>query len=134
MDVLNTPARKEIVSFLEKTYSPVDVERIIKFLRAKGLNTNKVTVYRTLNFLYDKGYVEKLEFGEGKFRYELKKNHHHHLICSKCGKIEDVRGEFLEKIEREIYKDKGFKVKNHYLEFFGLCSDCLLEDNNSWKQ
>jgi Fur family ferric uptake transcriptional regulator len=88
------------------------------------LSTNKVTVYRIMDYLYQNGIVDKMEFGEGKYRYEIKKNHHHHLICTNCGKIEEVEGDFLKKLEEEIYKTKRFKVKNHSLEFFGLCKDC----------
>lgn len=129
MDIKYAPARKAIKDFLYKSNSPVDAEEIINFLRSKHLNTNKVTVYRNLDFLYKNGFVEKLEFGEGKFRYEFKKNHHHHLICTECGKIEDVRGEFLSRMESEIFRDKTFKVNSHSLEFFGICQTCQGKNN-----
>ena len=119
-----TPARIAITDFLSKSDSPVDILQVINFLRSKDLNTNKVTVYRIMDFLLKNKVVDRVEFGEGKFRYEIKKNHHHHLICIECGKIDDVEGEFMKKMEEEIYKDKQFKVKYHSLEFFGLCKSC----------
>ena len=68
MDLKNTPARAAISEFLNSSPFPVDIEEIIGFLRSKHLNTNKVTVYRNIEMLYQKGIVERLEFGEGKFR------------------------------------------------------------------
>ncbi len=128
MDLKSTPARDAILCFLKSSKSPVDVEQIIEYLRSNNLNTNKVTVYRNIERLYKDGEVERLEFGEGKFRYELKKNHHHHLICTGCGKIEEVEGDFLNKMEEEIYRTGGFKVKNHVLEFYGLCRKCQIKN------
>ncbi|HUD09242.1 MAG TPA: transcriptional repressor [Patescibacteria group bacterium] len=119
-----TPARSIIIEFLSNSKSPVDVEQIISFLRSKKLNTNKVTVYRIIELLLQNGIVERLEFGEGKFRYELKKKHHHHLVCQNCGKIQDVEIGVIEKLEKEIQKNKHFQVQSHSLEFFGLCENC----------
>lgn len=119
-----TPARTSIIEFLSNSKTPVDVEQIINYLRSKKLATNKVTVYRTMDFLYKNGIVERFEFGEGKFRYEIKKNHHHHLICTNCGRIEDIEGEYLEKLEKDIFKNSKFKVMSHSLEFFGICKSC----------
>jgi len=119
-----TPARLAINEFLSSANTPVDAEQIIQYLRSQKLDTNKVTVYRVLDFLFKNQMIEKVEFGEGKYRYELKKNHHHHLICNNCGKIQDVEVSVIEKLEKEIQKDKNFKVQSHSLEFFGLCSNC----------
>ncbi len=124
MNLKNTPARSAIYDFLVRSSSPVDAGQIIKFLRSKNLNTNKVTVYRNLDALFKNGLLERVEFGEGKFRYEFKKNHHHHLICTNCGKIEDISGEYLTVIENKIRKENGFIVKSHSLEFYGLCRNC----------
>lgn len=122
--VRKTPARSAVTEFLKKSKEPVDVSQIIDSLKRTELNTNRVTVYRIMDYLYQNGIVDRMEFGEGKFRYEIKKAHHHHLICTNCGKIEEVQGDFLQKLEEEIYKTKGFRVKSHSLEFFGLCADC----------
>lgn len=119
-----TPVRSAINDFLLTSKFPVDVEQIINFLRSKNMDTNKVTVYRTIDFLFQNGIIDRLEFGEGKFRYEFKKGDHHHLICSNCGKVEDVEDKHMKNLEKKIYLNKGFMVKNHSLEFFGLCRDC----------
>jgi Fur family ferric uptake transcriptional regulator len=119
-----TPARLAVSKFLSSANTPVDAEQIIQYLRSQNLETNKVTVYRILDILFKNQIIDRVEFGEGKYRYELKKNHHHHLICNDCGKIQDVGGNVVEKLEKEIQKNKHFQVQSHSLEFFGLCSDC----------
>jgi len=124
LNLKKTPARLAISEFLSTSNTPVDVEEIIKHLRAQDLDTNKVTVYRILDFLFKNQIIDRVEFGEGKYRYELKKNHHHHLICTNCGKIQDVEGNLVENLEKNIQKDKNFQVKSHSLEFFGLCLNC----------
>jgi hypothetical protein len=59
-------------------------------------------------------------------RYELlQEGHHHHVICSKCRKVQDVVLKVdLDAEEHKIQKDTGFKIQSHSLEFFGLCTDC----------
>ena|ERR1035437_3535877 len=119
-----TPARLAISEFLTGANTPVDAEQIIQYLRSQKLDTNKVTVYRTLDFLFKNQAIDRVEFGEGKYRYELKKNHHHHLICTNCGKVQDVEGNLVENLEKKIQEDKGFMIQGHSLEFFGLCANC----------
>lgn len=119
-----TPAREAIIDFLSVSKSPADATDILKFLRSKNLNTNKVTVYRNLENLYKNGTLERLEFGEGKYRYELQKDDHHHLICTNCGSIADIPDDHMEDFEAEIKHKTGFLVKRHSLEFFGLCKNC----------
>lgn len=118
-----TTARIAVLNLLEEENNPTDVITI-----AKGLSdqADQATVYRTLEILTNKGIINRLEFGEGKYRYEIQKNHHHHLICTNCNKIEDVEGELIGEIEKGIKEKKGFLVKSHSLEFFGLCKNCQL--------
>ncbi len=124
LNIRRTPARTTIVEFLNKSNSPVDISQIIAFLREKNLNTNKVTVYRAMEFLLGKGFIDKVEFGEGKYRYEIKKGDHHHLICTNCGSVKDIKDKYMNELEKEIQESTGFMVKNHSMEFFGLCKNC----------
>ncbi len=124
LNIKKTPARLAVSKFLSNSNIPVDAEQIIQYLRSQKLDTNKVTVYRILDFLLKNQVIERVEFREGKYRFELKKNHHHHLICTNCGKVQDVEANVVEKLEKEIQKDKNFNVQSHSLEFFGLCADC----------
>lgn len=119
-----TNARKVTLHFLEKEARPVDVEEIVAHLRTHDLATDRATVYRMIETFLEKGIITRLEFGEGKYRYELAGSDHHHLVCENCGRIEDISDCGIERWEKEIKKKKGFIIKHHSLEFFGLCKLC----------
>lgn len=120
----STEARIALLDLLDKENNPLDVSTIIDSLKADGIQIDQATVYRILDILTQKGLINRLEFGEGKYRYEIQKSHHHHLICQECGRIEDVEGNFVDKLENEIKTKNGFLVKTHSLEFFGVCFRC----------
>lgn len=124
--IKKTEARMALLNLLEKEKNPLDVSSIVDGLRSEKVNADQATVYRILDILTQKGLINRLEFGEGKYRYELPKTHHHHLICQSCGKIEDIEGNFVDKIEKEIKTKNGFLVKSHSLEFFGVCKSCQI--------
>ena len=119
-----TGSRKALIDFVTKSDKPVDAQTLIEQLQ-KTLEIDRVTVFRILNVLTGHGILRKLEFGEGKARYEIATTEHHHLICESCGAIEDVSDCNIGALEEEIGKKKGFHVKRHSLEFFGLCNKCF---------
>jgi Fur family ferric uptake transcriptional regulator len=120
-----TPARLAVMKFLEAAGEPVDTNTIIDFVNNKGIKTNPATVFRIINMFIQKGLTIPIQFQEGKTRYELaNRKHHHHLVCEKCGKIENVLGHFPCALEKQIQGKHKFLVKRHSLEFFGLCQDC----------
>lgn len=93
------------------------------------------TVYRTLDLLANLGLVHKLDFGEGRARYELAKGpgtkgHHHHLICIRCQKVVDYADftdeerEFLEKVEKSLSEKYNFQITDHLIQFYGICEEC----------
>lgn len=118
-----TNSRVALLKFLGLKKGPVDVGEIEEYLNTK-VKTNQATVYRILNTFYDKGIIERFEFKEGKYRYELSGSDHHHVVCEKCGKIEDISGCNLYKLEREVKEKTGYSIRRHSLEFFGLCQPC----------
>lgn len=119
-----TPARLAVIEFLENTEKPADVEMILEKLKKAKIKADPATIYRILDIFHEKGLVQKIEFGEGKYRWEKSDKHHHHLICTNCGRVEDVEGEYLSVLEKQIKNQTGFSVKSHSLEFFGLCREC----------
>lgn len=119
-----TNARKVALHYFEKTQRPIDADEILAHLREHDLETDRATVYRIIDIFFKKGIINRFEFQEGKFRYELKGDDHHHLICEKCGKIEDISDCNISSLEKEIQLKKGFKVSCHSLEFYGVCTIC----------
>ena len=86
------------------------------------------TVYRTVLLFEELGILSKHNFEDGRNRYELshpEENHdHHHLICLKCGGVSEVEVDLLGALEEVIDKKHSFKVVNHKVKFYGLCSKC----------
>ncbi|HEX7042658.1 MAG TPA: transcriptional repressor [Patescibacteria group bacterium] len=118
-----TPARIAAMQLFESHDSPLDAQYLINHLHNE-LGIDRVTVFRILNTFVEKGLIRKLEFGEGKARYELNNKEHHHLICKSCGSIEDISDCNISSLEKDIKKKKGFLVQQHSLEFFGICKNC----------
>lgn len=124
-DLRATPARIAVLRLLETTDIPVDVTMIIGYLQKHGIKIDPATAFRIINMFTQNGLTQQLTLNEGKFRYELSsKADHHHLICENCGKIQDISDCAIPELEHDIKKKKGFLVKRHALEFFGLCADC----------
>jgi len=92
------------------------------------------TIYRTLDLLERIGLINKFSVGDGQNRYEFKsgkkKEHHHHLVCTKCGKIIDYSDfvdeelKLVKKTEEILAKKYNFSIKDHNIEFLGLCEKC----------
>lgn len=125
LELKATLARIAVLKLLEKSPEPLDVATIQDYLRKEKVEADPVTVFRIISVFTKRGITQRVQFNEGKFRYELSsKGDHHHLICEKCGVVEDIVECNLDKLEREIESKKKFKVKSHSLEFFGLCREC----------
>jgi len=124
-DLKVTPARLAVLSYLEQVRSPLYADSIYDHLKEEHDNgVDRATIYRILETFSQKRLIKRLEFGEGKYRYELMEDDHHHLICESCGKIEDISDCEIESWEQAIAKKKQFIIKRHSLEFYGLCHVC----------
>lgn len=120
-----TRGRIAILNALAITNLPLNVNELSNRLNRQHSTINPVTIYRILNRLKKKGLVREIDFKEGKYRYELEENHHHHLVCNRCGTVENLEGCSVEKVEQSIKRTHNFLIKQHTLEFFGLCKNCL---------
>jgi Fur family ferric uptake transcriptional regulator len=121
-----TEPRKEIIRILNESNKPLSVQEIHQ--QFSDTKADLASVYRTVNLLCELGVITKLDFYEKLYRYELSDvfaPHHHHLICKKCGSIENVFDQCLpQELEEKIRQNSGFKVESHVLEFYGVCRAC----------
>jgi Fur family transcriptional regulator, ferric uptake regulator len=115
-----TEQRRIIAKILTESKDHPDAEEI--FNRAKLID-NKIsvsTVYRTVRLLEQEGILNRLDFRDGRSRYEESTDDHHdHLICIKTGKIIEFHNEELEKLKNKIAEKLGYKMIDHRLEIFG---------------
>jgi Fur family ferric uptake transcriptional regulator len=115
-----TEQRRIIAKILTESTDHPDAEEI--FHRAKLID-NKVsvsTVYRTIRLLEQEGILHKLDFRDGRSRYEeITDDHHDHLICIKTGKVIEFHDEELEVLKSKIAEKLGYEMIDHRLEIFG---------------
>lgn len=116
-----TPSRLKILSACVNEDIPLDVNDVAKKV---GNTVHLATIYRTLETFMTAGLLERVDFQEGKFRYEFIHDHHHHAVCDSCGKVEDVTDAGIEAIESRVKKESGFLVTKHIIELFGTCNIC----------
>ena len=118
-----TAPRREILKVLSN--SPMSALEIEASLLEKKIKADLVTIYRTLELFCDLGLISKIQFEDKIARFELisGSSHHHHLVCIKCGVVEDVEVN-EETLTRLIEKKSGFEIKRHALEFFVFCANC----------
>jgi len=117
-----TIQKKEVLEALQK--KPQSVLQIFNSIQSKNSTIDKATIYRILANLIELGVVKEINLGGRESCYELSYcEHHHHLVCENCGQVEDVKL-CEDMILREVQKRSDFKIKNHSLEFFGICNKC----------
>jgi Fur family ferric uptake transcriptional regulator len=119
-----TPVRLAILHAFETTDEPLDVASIEQMLKRQHIRADKVTLFRTVNALSEKGIVVPIQLNEGKMRYEYaNREDHHHFVCDRCGDIQDIPGCAARAAADDLSKH-GITVSRHTMEFFGLCADC----------
>ena len=121
-----TVQRRKILETLEGAESHhLTAEAIYGLLRDNGDDIGLATVYRVLTQFEQAGLVKRLNFDGGHAVFELESDEHHdHLVCVKCGKVEEFLDEVLEKRQLDIAKKKGFVVTDHSLVIYGVCENC----------
>lgn len=122
-----TAPRTRVLAALESSSYPMSVADIATALGRPRID--QVTIYRTLESFVQAGLVQHVELHQGRSFFELAtRPHHHHLVCRGCGRVEDVQGCDVERIEKKIAKSSRqfVSVSSHALEFFGDCKNCAV--------
>ena len=93
--------------------------------RARRLGIDRATVFRSLDLFEGLGVVERLDLPSGDHAYvPCEPIHHHHVICSRCGRTEEIDDPGIDDVTRSIGRRTGYRVDSHRLELFGLCPAC----------
>jgi Fur family ferric uptake transcriptional regulator len=93
--------------------------------RRRRLGVSRATLFRALDLLAELGVVERVDLPSGEHAYvPCARTHHHHLICQRCGRADDVADHGLAEAVAEIGRRTGYRIDSHRLELFGLCPDC----------
>ncbi|HSM74151.1 MAG TPA: transcriptional repressor [Desulfobacterales bacterium] len=117
-----------IAKILAKSEGHPSVENIHAQIKNDFPTTSLATVYKNIVILKSIGEVLELGFPDGSNRYDGNKPHPHpHVICIKCKKIVDPHLDSLDEMKKEVALETNFKILNHRLDFFGICSACMIE-------
>ncbi|HUJ23681.1 MAG TPA: transcriptional repressor [Bryobacteraceae bacterium] len=123
-----TRQRELLLELIDKSGEHLDAERLFQLAKQKDPKLNRVTVYRTLKLLKQGGLVDELDlmhYGGDQHYYETRmKQEHAHVICLRCGKVEEFFGEPLQKLRRQIESHLGFQILLVRTEVGGYCSHC----------
>ena len=115
-----TGQRKLIITVLQKSEDHPDVEELFKRANAINHKVSIATVYRTVRLLQDAGLLSRLEFNDGKSRFEdAVRKHHDHLIDIESGEVIEFMDDEIEKIQNKIAERLGFNLVGHKLELYG---------------
>ena len=123
-----TAPRLKILDLFENSkVRHLSAEDIYKLLLAAGLDTGLATVYRVLTQFEQAGLLERHHFESGRAVFELKEgDHHDHLVCLQCGRVEEFYDAEIEKRQKKVAKERGFVVREHALHLYADCvkADC----------
>ena len=130
-----TPERFAILDKIYSSSAHVDVVTLRQAMLADGFQVSRATVYNTLDLLIEAGLVRRIILGDGVTRYEriVQSNNHHHLICTQCGKVKEMKavevvGELLSR------KPRSFEPMYYTLYIYGLCSRCAKAEKAAAKE
>ena len=136
--ISNLKVTRERVIILEevlKRTDHFDADQFAADLNVSGIKVSRATVYRTLDILNDMKIVHKSTLGHKHQHYECMVNraHHDHLVCLKCDKVVEFLEPEIEELQEKVCRDHGFVIKDHSLQLFGICAECIdaeKQDNN----
>jgi Fur family ferric uptake transcriptional regulator len=123
-----TRQRQILLDLIDKSGEHLDAERLFQLAKERDPKLNRVTVYRTLKMLKTGGLVDELDLmhheGDQHYYETRLKQEHAHVICLRCGKVEEFFGEPLQRLRRQIETHFGFQVLLARTEVGGYCSHC----------
>ncbi|MCL1886713.1 MAG: ferric iron uptake transcriptional regulator [Betaproteobacteria bacterium] len=116
------PRLKILEIFQQNPVRHLSAEDIFRLLIADNLEIGLATVYRVLTQFEQAGLLTRNYFETGKAVYELNEGvHHDHIVCLRCGRVEEFHDDQIEARQRKMARDRGFEMVDHALALYGYC-------------
>lgn len=126
-----TEPRRSLAGLIADQAGHFTAAGLVAEARDRRLGVGRATVFRTLEVLAELGAIERLDLPSGGHAYVgCEPIHHHHVVCSRCGRTSEVDDAGLRTVVREVARQTGFRIDEHRLEMFGLCPACLESDGD----
>jgi Fe2+ or Zn2+ uptake regulation protein len=128
-----TPNRRLVAQLVASTGGHFTAADLLERGRRERVNIGRATVFRALELLTSLRVVERLDLPSGSHAYVVcdPNEHHHHLVCSTCGRSEDIADGELARLVDEIGQRNGYRIESHRLELFGTCPACAVASADS---
>src|SRR6187401_1260317 len=121
-----TEPRRALAALIAEQDGHFTAAELVTAAQSARHAVGRATVFRTLDLLEGIGAVERLDLPSGEHAYVgCEPVHHHHVICSRCGRTSEIDDTGLRGVVRDVARQTGFRVDEHRLELFGICPDCL---------
>jgi Fur family ferric uptake transcriptional regulator len=120
-----TEPRRRVAALLADRGGHFTAEDVVREAKGRRLAVGRATVFRALELFEELGLVERLDLPNGSHAYVVcAPSHHHHIVCTSCGRTENVGDLGLERIADEVAARTGFALDSHRIELYGLCPSC----------
>ncbi|MCP1102384.1 Fe2+ or Zn2+ uptake regulation protein [Aequitasia blattaphilus] len=124
--------RAYIKEYLMQTEEHPTADTVYLHMRKQFPNISLGTVYRNLNLLADMGEIIKITTENGGVRFDKVSVPHYHVICTKCGKVDDLMltQKDFDELDKKASKSYSGEINTHAVVFYGVCEDCLRVDKS----
>ena len=120
-----TGPRRAVARLIADHDGHFSAAELVAEARERRLAVGRATVFRTLEMLADLDLVERIDLPSGEHAYvACEPAHHHHVVCSSCGRTADIDDAGMRAVVREVARRTGYRVDEHRLELFGSCPEC----------
>ena len=118
--------RDLIVNVFLRQEGHLSADDLVEIMRWDEYNISRATVYRTLQWMVEAGIARKVDFGEGRFRFEHSYRHprHFHLICKTCNQSSEFLSSDIEALVEEVASARSFSARQSVLQIYGTCEEC----------
>ena len=121
-----TEPRRALAAIIADQAGHFTAAELVAEAQTRSLGVGRATVFRTLEVLEGLGAIERLDLPSGEHAYVgCDPVHHHHIVCSRCGRTDEIDDAGLRQVVGDVARQTGFRVDEHRLELFGLCPTCL---------
>jgi Fur family transcriptional regulator, ferric uptake regulator len=120
-----TRQRLVVADALATTGRQATAQDLYERLRGHAPRIGRATVFRTLEALVAAGVARRLERDGHVYAYvACRPGHHHHLACSRCGRVEEIGEAYIRGVADRVEADRGFRIDDARLDFYGVCARC----------
>ncbi|HXG87046.1 MAG TPA: transcriptional repressor [Vicinamibacterales bacterium] len=118
--------RDLIVKVFLRQEGHLSADDLVDLIKREDHGTSRATVYRTLQWMVEAGIARKVDFGEGRFRFEHSYRHprHFHLICKSCNRSYEFLSSDIEALVEEVAAARGFTARQSVVQIYGTCDSC----------